>query len=190
MLTEPARFAGKLEHLAAVASALGGNGVPAMRKDFLVNDYQVVEARLAGAGGVLLITAMLDDARLAGMLSRAHELGLFVLLECFDRNDVQRASRLLDLADAQRMVDADSLMLGVNTRDLRSLAVDPERLGKLARTLPEGVIRVAESGLKVPDDAARAADMGYSVALIGTALMQSASPREAVADFISAGARA
>ncbi len=190
VLTEPDRFAGDLEHLAIVAASLGSDALPAMRKDFLVNEYQIAEARVAGAGGVLLIAAMLDDEQLAGMLARAQSLGLFVLLECFDDDDIAACRRLLASKVAQDMVNDDSLLLGVNTRDLRTLAVDPGRLSELAKQLPDDVIRVAESGLKVPEDAARAARMGYSVALIGTALMKSASPDETVAAFLSAGSAA
>lgn len=187
VLTEPTRFDGDLPHLAAVAARLGTDGPPAMRKDFLVDPYQVLEARLAGAGGVLLIAAMLDDGDLAGMLDAALDLGLFVLLECFDRADVKRTDALLTRPRYGAAAAAGTLLIGVNTRDLRTLAVDPERLAALAPHLPADARRVAESGLSDPADAARAAELGYSVALIGTALMRADDPRTRLADFIASG---
>lgn len=187
VLTEPARFGGELNHLAEVAATLGVDGVPAMRKDFLVDTYQVVEARVAGAGGVLLIVAMLDDARLAAMLARAAELGLFVLIECFDRDDLARAMRALESQQITAHLESGQIILGVNTRDLRTLQVDTERLSTLSHQLPEGIVTVAESGLKQPNDAARAVELGYRAALIGTALMRADDPAELLRAFLKAG---
>ena len=187
VLTEPVRFGGDLEHLSGAARALAHTGVPAMRKDFLVDDYQVVEARVAGAGGVLAIVAMLDDAMLSAMAARAAELGLFVLVECFDVTDIERAKRLIDTESGAALADDGTLLVGVNTRDLRTLAVDGERLRRLADVLPTGVPRVAESGLEAPDDAARVVRLGYDVALIGTALMRHDAPAAAVGEFVAAG---
>lgn len=187
VLTEPERFGGQLDDLARVAGTLGLAGPPAMRKDFVVNAYQLLEARLAGAGGVLLITAMLDDAELATLLTEARALGLFVLLECFDAADIARSSALLGHEAVSALIDSGQFMLGVNTRNLRTLEVDDQRLQKLAPLLPQGVVRVAESGLREPQDAARAVELGYQAALIGTALMRSDSPTDAVAAFVRAG---
>ncbi|MEM9056933.1 MAG: indole-3-glycerol phosphate synthase TrpC [Pseudomonadota bacterium] len=187
VLTEPDRFSGALEHLAAAARVLASHDVPAMRKDFLVDDYQVVEARLAGAGGVLAIVAMLEDAVLANLTARAIELGLFVLVECFDAEDAARASRLVDTRPGTELAEAGQLLVGVNTRDLRTLAVDNERLERLVDHLPRELPRVAESGLKAPADAARAVGMGYDVALIGTALMRRDDATQAVIEFVEAG---
>lgn len=187
VLTEPARFGGELDHLAEVAATLGANGVPAMRKDFLVDTYQVVEARVAGAGGVLLIVAMLDDARLAAMLARAAELGLFVLIECFDGDDLARAMRALESQQIAPHLEAGQIILGVNTRDLRTLQVDTERLATLSHQLPDGIVTVAESGLKQPEDASRAVELGYRAALIGTALMRADDPAQLLQAFLRAG---
>lgn len=188
VLTEPARFDGALDHLETVAEALQAGSVPAMRKDFLCSEYQLYEAAAHGAGGVLLITAMLDDATLRAMLDRAAALNLFVLLECFDIDDVKRSCALLELASVQSLRDRAAFMLGVNTRNLRTLAVDTDRLAALAAHLPtREVVCIAESGLTEPDDAARALDMGYRGALIGTALMRSASPEAAVRAFVQRG---
>ena len=165
VLTEPSRFDGDLAHLESVVAAVPGT--PVMRKDFLVDPVQVLEARRAGASGVLLITTMLDDATLASMLDVALEHGMFVLLESFDADDLARSARLLD-RDGQ-------LLIGVNTRNLRTLEVDGDRLRRLAPSLPEARC-VAESGLREPADAARVAGWGYTMALVGTALMRSDDP--------------
>ena len=179
VLTEPSRFDGELAHLEEVAAAVPGT--PVMRKDFLVETVQILEARAAGASGVLLITTMLDDARLRAMLDCAFEHGMFVLLESFDEEDLKRSAKLLD-SDSQ-------LLIGVNTRNLRTLEVDTERLQNLAPHLPDATC-VAESGLKVADDAARVMGWGYSMALVGTALMRSDDPTTLIRDMRNAGVAA
>ena len=186
MLTEPSRFDGDLTHLEEVAAAVPDT--PVMRKDFLVEPVQILEARKAGASGVLLIAAMLSDAKLREMLDCAWEHGLFVLLESFDEDDLRRSSTLLNVpADAER-AESGQLLFGVNTRNLRTLEVDGERLQKLAPLLPEGHC-VAESGLRVAEDAARVAAWGYKMALVGTALMRSDDPQVLVAGMREAGSR-
>ena len=184
VLTEPSRFAGDLAHVEEVA--LATPDTPVMRKDFLVDVAQILEARAAGASGVLLIVTMLSDNRLRSMLDCAREHGMFVLLESFDENDLSRSARLLSDADHEQ-VDAGQLLFGVNTRNLRTLAVDPDRLQKLAPALPMGRC-VAESGLLVAGDARRVAGWGYSLALVGTALMRSDDPARLIAGMRSAGA--
>ncbi|MEM7763211.1 MAG: indole-3-glycerol-phosphate synthase [Pseudomonadota bacterium] len=186
VLTEPSRFDGSLEHLAEVAQVLAPSSVPVMRKDFITSPYQLLEARVAGAGGVLLIIAMLDDMTLMECLQRASALRLFVLLECFDEDDIARSKRLLKLPAAQQLAASRQLLVGVNTRDLRTLAVDATRLERLAPLLPDDIPLVAESGLKTPDDVARAAALGYRVALVGTALMRADDPAGLIARFRSA----
>jgi len=166
VLTEPSRFDGALEHLREAAAVLAPLGVPVMRKDFLVDPYQLLEARAAGAGGVLLILRMLHRERLAEMLEIANEHGLFVLLEAFDGSDLDLASELLAVEGRR-----EGILLGVNCRDLTSLRVVPERFAELASRLPPGVPAVAESGVATPADARRVRGLGYRLALIGTALM-------------------
>ncbi len=172
VLTEPTRFAGELAHLSRAAAALAPHGVPAMRKDFLVDPYQVYEARVHGAGGVLLIVRMLDEAMLAAMLRVAAHLEMFVLLETFDAGDIARARR----AATGWTGPPHALLVGVNSRDLQTLAVVPGRLDELVRLLPDTHPRVAESGLAAPADAGRLAAAGYDYALVGTALMAAADP--------------
>lgn len=187
VLTEPSRFDGALEHLEEVVAAVPDT--PVMRKDFLVDPVQIIEARQAGASGVLLIIAMLGERQLRSLLDCAAEHGLFVLLEAFDETDLDRAARLLESpADSQRAADG-LLLFGVNTRDLRTLHVDPDRLEKLAPALPQGCC-VAESGLHDAQDAATAAALGYRLALVGTALMRSDDPASLIAAMRTAGAAA
>ena len=186
VLTEPSRFDGAMRHLAEVAVAVPNT--PVMRKDFLVEPVQILEARKAGASGVLLIVAMLSDAKLREMLDCAWEYGLFVLLESFDEDDLRRSSALLNGATDSDRAEQGQLLFGVNTRNLRTLEVDPDRLQKLAPLLPDGRC-VAESGLLVPADAARVAAWGYTMALVGTALMRSDDPQALVAAMRAAGSR-
>jgi indole-3-glycerol phosphate synthase len=166
VLTEPSRFDGALEHLSEAAAVLAPMGVPVMRKDFLVDPYQVLEARAAGAGGVLLILRMLRRERLTEMLETANEHDLFVLLEAFDARDLDLATELLARGGQRKGV-----LVGINCRDLSSLSVVPERFAELAPRLPPGVPAVAESGVATPADAQRVRGLGYRLALIGTALM-------------------
>jgi indole-3-glycerol phosphate synthase len=185
VLTEPSRFDGELRHLEEVVAAVPNT--PVMRKDFLVDPVQILEARKAGASGVLLIITMLSDAKLREMLDCAWEHGLFVLLESFDDEDLRRSSALLDNNVDQVKVKSGQLLVGVNTRNLRTLEVEPDRLRDLAPSLPQARC-VAESGLLIPEDAARVAGWGYRMALVGTALMRSDEPAGLVAAMRAAGA--
>ncbi|MDH3430403.1 MAG: indole-3-glycerol-phosphate synthase [Gammaproteobacteria bacterium] len=185
VLTEPSRFSGSLGHLAEVVAAVPGT--PVMRKDFLVDPVQILEARKAGASGVLLIVTMLDDRVLRSMLDCAAEHELFVLLESFGADDLSRVRQLLDNPADQQRAEAGQLLFGVNTRDLRTLHVEPDRLAALAPMLPAGRC-VAESGLHNADDAAAVAELGYRLALVGTALMRSHDPASLVAAMRAAGA--
>ncbi len=172
VLTEPSRFDGSLAHLEQAASVLKPLGVPAMRKDFIVDPYQVLEARAAGAGGVLVILRMLPRERIGELLDVAAAHDLFVLLEAFDAADLDSAGELLDARRARK----DTLLVGVNCRDLQSLEVAPNRFSELAPRLPGGWPAVAESGVATGADARRMCRLGYRLALIGTALMSRADP--------------
>jgi indole-3-glycerol phosphate synthase len=175
VLTEPSRFDGSLEHLRRAAAVLLPLGVPAMRKDFLVDPYQVLEARAAGAGGVLLILRMLPRSRLVELLEVAAGHGMFVLLEAFDEADLALAAELT--APAAR-APRQPVLIGVNCRDLQTLAVVPQRFAALAPRLPPGRPAVAESGVAGAADARRMLELGYRMALIGTALMAREDPAE------------
>lgn len=185
VLTEPTEFQGDLGHLTEVAAAAAP--VPAMRKDFLVDPYQVLEARAAGAAGVLLIVAMLDDETLEAMLREALSLGMFVLVELFDETDLARALTLLATAGRKAEEVEARVLLGVNCRDLRTLAVDFRRFAALAPRLPRDWPCVAESGVASPEHARRVVELGYRVALVGTALMRSGDPQKATVALLTAG---
>ena len=181
VLTEPTRFDGSLQHLESAVRALAGR-IPAMRKDFLVDPYQVCEARLAGAGGVLVIMRMLSDTEVAALVECAAQLRLFVLLEAFDEADIARASQVV-----KQYARSAELLVGVNSRDLATLQVVPGRLEELVRLLPDEVPRVAESGVATAADAGRVAVAGYDVALVGSALMNALEPLQLARAMISSG---
>lgn len=177
VLTEPSRFDGELAHLQRATRALGPLSVPAMRKDFLVDPYQVLEARVCGAGGVLVIIRMLSRETAKALLDCARSLGLFVLLEAFDATDM----------DAMHDLVGPGVLAGLNCRDLTTLQIVPQRLIELADLLPSSVPRVAESGVTTPEDAARVAAAGYEFALVGSALMQGNDPGALASAMLSAG---
>jgi len=182
VLTEPTRFDGALTHLSDAARTLAPHRVPAMRKDFLVDPYQVLEARVAGAGGVLLILRMLSRETLGALIECARSQGLFVLLEAFDAADLERMHEVV-AADAGR----STLLAGVNCRDLATLEVVPGRLLELAPLLPGGVPPVAESGVADAEDARRLAAAGYRLLLVGSALMRDQDPAGLARALIETG---
>jgi len=173
VLTEERRFNGSLDDLRAVRAAVT---TPLLRKDFIVAEYQLLEARAAGADLVLLIVAALDDDTLARLHDEARALGLAVLVEVHDEHEVDRA-----LAVGAELV-------GVNARNLKTLMVDPDTFGRLAALLPDTVVKVAESGITGPEDAARYAAEGADVVLVGEALVKDGDPATAVALMRKAGA--
>jgi indole-3-glycerol phosphate synthase len=174
VLTEPSRFGGHLDYLEAATAAVQ---VPVMRKDFLVDPIQVVEARAAGASGVLLIARLTDTASLVEMTDTALGFGMFVLVELFGETDLERASVVFDR----------DILVGVNTRDLTTLVVHPERLATLAPLLPGHLPAVAESGVKSLEDAESVAALGYRMALVGTGLVTTDAPGEAARRLITVG---
>lgn len=187
VLTEPSRFDGSLEHLRQASAALAPLGVPTMRKDFLVDPYQVLEARAAGAGGVLVIVRMLSRSQMTALLDAAAELGMFVLLEAFDAADLAAARELLRLriADRAAPASADNILVGINCRDLQTLQVVPERFEALAPQLPDNWPAVAESGVASAADARRMMRLGYRLALIGTALMRHDDPAQWLREILA-----
>lgn len=180
VVTEPTAFGGSLGALDGMAR-LGR--LPTLRKDFLVEPYQVVEARAHGASGVLLIARLLDAALLAEMIAAAATLRMFVVVEAFDADDLERA------VDAVTGSSGPHL-LGVNARDLATLAVDPTRHAELAARVPAGIDLLAESGIATPEDAARVARSGYGAALVGKALMRAGDPAAVLGSLIASGREA
>ncbi|MBM4221178.1 MAG: indole-3-glycerol-phosphate synthase TrpC, partial [Gammaproteobacteria bacterium] len=143
--------------------------------------------RAAGASGVLLIAALLDDLRLREMLRYAHRLGLFALVEIFDAADLARSVSAIRAAGPAIVDGRCRSLLGVNCRDLRSLKVDFGRFAALAPRLPADIPCVAESGVESPGQAARVAGLGYGLALVGTALMRAPDPSARLAGLLAAG---
>jgi indole-3-glycerol phosphate synthase len=177
VLTAPDGFRGSLEDLVAVAAALAGQGVATLRKDFLIDPYQVWEARAAGASAVLLLAVALDDAALRAMLETAAEAGLDALLEVHDEEEMRRAARL------------DPGIVGVNVRDLRDFSVDNDRFATIAASRPSGAVLVAESGVNGPADVASYAAAGADAVLVGEHLVTSDDPEQATRELVTAGAQ-
>lgn len=165
VLTDREFFGGSPEDLQAARAAVN---LPALRKDFTVDERDVCDARIMGADAVLLIVAVLSDEELRRFHTLAHDLGMAALLEVHDEAEIKRAVA----------VHAD--MIGVNQRDLRTFEVDRRRAVTLARKIPSGVLKVAESGIGGPDDLARLADAGYDGALVGEHLVTAPDPTEAL----------
>lgn len=176
ILTEPTVFGGGMEHLETVTASVD---VPVMRKDFIVDPIQVIEARAAGASGVLLIARILDGALLDEMTELTLELGMFALVEVFDRNDLELASSVFD----------KEILIGVNSRNLITLEVEPQRHSDLVSLIPNHLPGVAESGIGSAHSAAAVAEMGYRMALVGTSLVRDANPGAAAVEMIDAGRR-
>lgn len=176
VLTEPDAFSGSIELLMTASQQAT---VPVLRKDFLVDPYQVFEARSAGADGVLLIVRILDHVTLEAMLSAVAATGMFAIIEAFDRRDLVRAIGVLPAGG--------DLLIGVNGRDLDTLEVDSSIHADLADLVAGVALAVAESGVRGPDDIRAVARLGYRAALVGSALMRSADPRGAVAEMLAAG---
>lgn len=183
VLTEPFRFDGSMAHLAKASQILAPLGVPTMRKDFLVDPYQIMEARALGAGGVLVILRMLDHGRICELLDCAAMLKMFVLLEAFDEQDLALAAQLL----TERTAHVEQLLVGVNSRDLDTLKVVPERLEQMAKKLPPASTRVAESGVSTAEEAGRMARAGYQMVLVGSALMTQDDPESLLRSMLEAG---
>jgi indole-3-glycerol phosphate synthase len=165
VLTEERRFGGSLADLRAVRTAVD---VPLLRKDFMVEPYQLLEARAAGADLALLIVAALDDDTLRRLHDEARGLGLTVLVEVHDE------------AETERAVALGAELVGVNARNLRTLDVDPDAFARLAPLVPDDRVLVAESGIAGPDDVATYVGLGARVVLVGEALVRDGDPEGAV----------
>ena len=168
VLTEPTFFDGSLEHLAAVRAAVD---IPLLRKDFIVDEYQLFEARATGADAVLLIVAALEQVDLIRLQGRARDLGLATLVEVHDTDEMTRA------------IDSGARVIGVNNRNLRTLSVAVDASFHLAAMLPTGVIGVSESGLQSRADLERLAAAGYRAFLIGERFMTDPDPARAMRDL-------
>ncbi|WP_203335764.1 indole-3-glycerol phosphate synthase TrpC [Nocardioides limicola] len=174
VLTEQRRFSGSLHDLRAVRAAVD---TPLLRKDFVVTDYQVLEARAAGADLVLLIVAALDDAQLRRLHDLIGELGMTALVEVHDEAEVERAVAL------------GAELVGVNARNLKTLEIDADAFARLAPMVPGDRVLVAESGITGVGDVARYVSEGARVVLVGEALVKHGDPEGAVRSMTGVGAR-
>lgn len=172
VLTEERRFSGSLDDLTAVREAVD---VPVLRKDFMVGEYQLWEARARGADIVLLIVAALDDEHLASLMALAGQLGMTCLVEVHDE------------AEATRAVDLGATVIGINNRNLKTLEVDTDTFARLAPLVPETCVRVAESGVQGPEEARLFARAGADAILVGEALVIGGDPAAGVRSMIDAG---
>lgn len=172
VLTEGRWFGGSLADLAAVRAAVD---VPVLCKDFVVSSYQVHEARAYGADMVLLIVAAIAQNVLTGLLERIESLGMSALVEVHTEDEADRA------------LAAGARLIGVNARDLRTLEVDRSVFERIAPGLPNNVVKIAESGVRGPHDLIRYASAGADAVLVGEGLVTQKSPRDAVAELVTAG---
>ena len=172
VLTEERRFGGSLADLEAVRAAVG---IPVLRKDFIADSYQVLEARAAGADLVLLIVAALEQPVLAELYQLIGELGMTALVETHSAEEVDRA------------LEIGAQLIGVNARNLSTFQLDRDLFGTLADAIPSGVIRVAESAVTSPADVARYREAGADVVLIGEALVTGEDPVSTLESFLAAG---
>jgi len=169
VLTEPTFFDGSLDDLEDVRHRVS---LPVLRKDFVIDEYQLVEARAAGADAVLLIVAALDNGRLRALHEGARALGLAVLVEVHTREELDRALAL------------SPDLVGVNSRDLRTLRVDPAAALALVDAIPDEVVAVAESGLSRHEDLCRFRDRGCDAFLVGERLLSSPDPGRALGELL------
>jgi indole-3-glycerol phosphate synthase len=172
VLTEQRRFAGSIADLAAVRAAVQ---VPVLRKDFVVSSYQLWEARAHGADMVLLIVAALEQNALVSLVERAVSIGLIPLVEVHTDEELDRG------------LEAGAKIIGVNARDLATLEVDRTVFARLAPRIPDGVLKIAESGIRGPHDLLAYAASGADAVLVGESLVTGKDPRSAVADLVTAG---
>lgn len=171
VLTEQRRFRGSLADLDAVRAQVG---VPLLRKDFMVSDYQVYEARVHGADLILLIVAALEDPLLRRLYNLSKLLGMTPLVEVHTAQEARRA------------IDLGAELIGVNNRNLKTLEVDLGQFGRLVDLIDSDAVKVAESGILRPADAALVASQGADVVLVGEALVKSADPDRAIQEMIEA----
>lgn len=174
VLTDEEFFQGSLENLREASRSVS---IPCLRKDFIVDEFQVLEARANEADAVLLIVAALSSHELSSLAAAARRRGLDVLCEVHDADELQRA------------LDIECDLIGVNTRDLRTFKVDLETAFALVEKMPANIVRVAESGIHSANDVARLRAAGFDAFLVGESLMRAASPGDALRDLMRPGSQ-
>ena len=171
VLTEPDYFRGKLEDLAGARDAVG---LPVLRKDFIIDEYQVYESAAADADAILLVVAALADNDLKSLIELAGRLKLATLVEVHTQEELQRA------------LDTGAQIIGVNNRDLKTLGVDIETSFRLRSRIPSSCLAVSESGIKTPADMKRLSEAGYDAVLIGERFMTQTHPGKELAEMLGA----
>ncbi len=171
IVTEAKHFQGRLETLADLRWR---SALPLLRKDFVVDPFQVLEGRHAGADAILLIAALLDSSSLLRLRAKTEDLGMDALVEVHDERDLDRA------------LEAGATLIGVNNRDLRTFQVSLETSLRLAARIPKEAVAVSESGIKTRDDVRHLADAGYRGLLVGESLLRAASPGAALSELVAA----
>jgi indole-3-glycerol phosphate synthase len=172
VLTEGRRFGGSIDDLDAVRNEIS---IPVLRKDFLLTPYQIWESRAHGADVILLIVAALDQGTLVELLECARSLGMQALVEAHTANEIDRA------------VDSGAKVIGINTRNLKTLEVDRDVFPRLAARIPSHIVKVAESGVRGPTDVLEYARSGADAVLVGEALVIDREPERLLAELVAAG---
>lgn len=170
VLTESRYFSGEIGHLKIVKEAVS---IPVLRKDFIIDEYQIYESRVAGADAILLISELIDRERLETFLALSHQLGLACLVESHSRDELEKA------------IASGATILGINNRNLETLKVDLKTSIRLLPLIPRDRIRVAESGIKSTDDVRRLAGAGANAILVGEVLVRSEDPVQKIKELIA-----
>ena len=170
VLTEPKYFLGRNEYLREISEAVK---IPVLRKDFVVDDYMIYEAKILGASAVLLICAILEGSKLSEYIRICDRLGISALVEAHDEDEIHTA------------LDSGARIIGVNNRNLRDFSVDTTNSKRLRKIIPDGVIFVSESGIKSPEDVREARDFGADAVLVGETLMRACDKSAMLAELKS-----
>jgi indole-3-glycerol phosphate synthase len=168
VLTEPAFFQGSTVYLQEIARE---SRIPCLRKDFIIDEYQIYEAKFLGAAAVLLICALLDEKSLSAFLATAQSIGLAALVETHNEREVETA------------VKSGARIIGINNRDLQTFSVDLDVTRRLSRLIPDNLVKVSESGICSPDDVRRVRDCGVDAVLIGESLMRARDKKQYLAEL-------
>jgi len=171
VLTESRYFSGEINHLEIVKAAVS---IPVLRKDFIIDEYQIYESRVAGADAILLISELIDRERLETFLALSHQLGLACLVESHSRDELEKA------------IASGAVILGVNNRDLDTLNVDLDTAVRLLPLIPGERTRVAESGIKTPEDVMRMTEAGANAILVGETLVRCGDPKKKIKELLRA----
>jgi indole-3-glycerol phosphate synthase len=168
VLTEPQFFQGNAVYLQEIARDVQ---IPCLRKDFIIDEYQIYEAKFLGAAAVLLICALLDEKQMTAFIKIAESIGLSALVETHRESEVESA------------VNAGARIIGINNRDLQTFAVDLDVTRRLAKRIPDNIVKVSESGIHVPDDIKRVKDCGVDAVLIGESMMRARDKKQYLQDL-------